>query len=47
VIAGDHEVSGGDDGEDFPQGVWATSVTADHDLAAERDAIDQMRAENQ
>lgn len=47
VIAGEHEVSGGDDYEQFPQGVWATSVTAAHDLEAERYAIDQMRAENQ
>ncbi|GIH05693.1 hypothetical protein Rhe02_37600 [Rhizocola hellebori] len=43
VIAGAHEVSGGDEGEHFPEGVWATSVTAADDHQAERDAIEQMR----
>lgn len=46
VVAGEHEVSGGDEYEHFPQGVWATTVVANHDLDAERAAIDQMRVEN-
>jgi hypothetical protein len=43
VIAGSHDVSGGDDGDYFPQGVWATSVTAADVLAAEQAAIAEMR----
>jgi len=46
VVAGEHTVSGGEDFERFPQGVWATMVIAVHDLEAERHAIDQMRADN-
>lgn len=43
VIAGDHQVSGGDEGEYFPDSVWATSIAAHDDLEAERYAIDEMR----
>lgn len=42
VVAGEHEVSGGDSGE-FEQGVWATSVVAPDSATAEHLAIDEMR----
>ncbi len=46
VIAGHHDVSGGD-AEQFPQGVWATSVSAEHDVDAEQAAVADMRAGNE
>jgi hypothetical protein len=47
VIAGQHEVTGGDIHDEFEQGLWATSVTADHDYAAEEAAVAQMLADNE
>jgi hypothetical protein len=44
VIAGEHEVSGGDDSE-FEQGLWATSVAAPDSATAEQLAIDEMQAD--
>lgn len=46
VIAGDHQVSGGDE-EQFPQGVWATCVTAADDVEAEQVAIAALRDDNE
>jgi hypothetical protein len=42
VIAGDHEVTDGDDSE-FEDGLWATSVVAPDAATAQQLAIDEMR----
>ena len=43
VIKGQHEVTGDVDYEQFPQGLWAESVTAPDADAAERLAVEMMR----
>ncbi|MDT5026441.1 MAG: hypothetical protein QOE61_2867 [Micromonosporaceae bacterium] len=42
VIAGDHEVTDGDDSE-FEDGLWATSAAAPDSATAQQLAIDEMR----
>lgn len=42
VVAGEHEVSGGDT-EIFPEGLWATSVGAEDVFAAEDAAVTEMK----
>lgn len=44
VIQGTHGVYGGDDYDAFPQGCWATSVTAADADAAESRAVAEMLA---
>jgi hypothetical protein len=44
VIAGDHEVNGGDSSQ-FEQGMWATYVTAPDSATAEQLAIGEMQAD--
>jgi hypothetical protein len=44
VVAGRHDVSGGDT-EQFPQGCWATSVSAPDPDTAEAEAVAEMRGD--
>jgi hypothetical protein len=44
VIAGEHEVSGGDSSQ-FERGVWVTSVVAPDSATAEQFAIEEMHAD--